>query len=124
LHAGGQCGGAIAEQIVVGLYGGEAVGRIAQLCLRSADLLFEQLRLLARLGQKRFELLVVAVERGSALLILLRLLRECRLLLRSQRDGRRLTSRCERIPAATASSGNEREQCERASAQRSMNGYM
>ena len=45
------------------------------------DLLFQQLRLLPRLGQHRLQLLIVAIERGGPLLILLRLLRDRLLLL-------------------------------------------
>jgi hypothetical protein len=74
--------------IVIGLHGRKAVGGVAQLRLRGANLFFEQLGLLARLGQKGLEVLIIAVERGGSLLILLGLLSQRGLLLRRQRHRR------------------------------------
>ena len=87
LHARGQRGRAVAKLVVVGLHAGQPIGRVAQLRLRRANLLFQQLNLLTRLGQHRFELLIVAIERRGPLLILLRLLCECVLLLWRERHG-------------------------------------
>ena len=84
---------AAAKLVVVGLHRDQPIGRVAQLRLRRADLLVEQLRLLPRLGQQRLQLLVVAIERRGPLLILLRLLSERRLLLRRKRDRRLLAVR-------------------------------
>ena len=119
LHARGEGRRSVAQQVVVGLHRGEPVGRVAKLRLRGGDLLLQQLRLLARLGQHRFELWIVAIERRRTLLILLRLLSERRLLLWRERHRRRLARWSKRVLAAAATRDAERRQRERNRADRS-----
>ena len=93
---------AAAKLVVVGLHGRQPIGRVAQLHLRRSNLLFQQLCLLPRLGQHRFQLLIVAIERSGPLLILLRLLGHRRLLLGRNRDRRLLPLRRVDVPSAAA----------------------